>query len=178
MEIKLRNLALTIARCWEQAEAATAREIANQFPHPTEEQVTFLFSGKLRLEVDEVSRQRAFERAFLTDLELNYHGHMANDFARFRGLIARVNFHSRSHEGLHSGADLGVVITRPVREVTRPGDVVVIRDCPRALMAQAKLGKIRKGQPGPTKWGRLTKPQERLIPAHSNYYKLLRITAL
>jgi len=57
-----------------------------------------------------------------------------------------VNFHSRWHEGLRSGADLGVVITRPsVREVTRPGDVVVIRDCPRALMAQAKLGKTCEG---------------------------------
>jgi hypothetical protein len=174
MEIKLGSLALTIVRCWERAEAATATVIAAQFPHPCEEEITFLFGGKLRSEVDEASRKRSFELALLTDLELNYPRHMADSFARFRGLIARVNFHSRAHEGLRSGADVGVVITRPSICVgTQPGSVTVVRDSPRALMAQAKLGKAREEGATPIKWGQLTERQKHLIPAHSDYYALL-----
>lgn len=48
-------------------------------------------------------RVRGFDLAIALQLSL----------PRARGLIARVNFHNRRHEGKYSASDLGVVIKRP-----------------------------------------------------------------
>ena len=174
MEISLHKLGQVIAECWERAETVTAKAVGEEFPQPAEEDITFLFSGKLRVEVDEASKRGEFERALLADLALHFRDHTADALVPFKGLIARVNFHSRLHEGRRSGADIGVVLIRPsVHVVYRSGDVQVTRDRARALMAQAKLGRPHEKRAGSMSWGRLTKAQERLIPTHQNYYALL-----
>jgi hypothetical protein len=94
--------------------------------------------------------------------------------------ISKVNFHNRWHEGRRSGADFGVVVTRPsFLDVGWPGEVSIVRDQARALLAQAKLGKGQPQKDGILQWGQLTMPQEQLIPTHQGYYALLlyRLTA-
>jgi hypothetical protein len=87
-------------------------------------------------------------------------------------LIARVNLHSRRHEGLHSASDLGVIVTRPTVH-GHPGSLQIrlLRDCSRGLIAQAKLNSRNGG--GRLTWGRLTENQEKLLPTHLDYCALL-----
>jgi len=172
MEIRLHRLEDLIARCWESAETATAKAIEDKYFDPPEECITFLFACELRFAVDEASRVQEFERAFVSDLRRQFPGLPANAFDSARGLIARVNLHSRQHEGLRSASDLGVIITRPtVHGHSGSLQIRLLRDCSRGLIAQAKLNS-RNGS-GRLRWGPLTDNQEGLLPAHLDYCALL-----
>jgi hypothetical protein len=172
MEIRLHRLENLIATCWESAETATAKAIEDKYFDPPEECITFLFCCELRFAVDEASRGREFERAFVSDLHRQFRSLPANAFDSARGLIARVNLHSRRHEGLLSAADLGVIVTKPTVH-GHPGSpqIRLLRDCSRGLIAQAKLNSRNGG--GRLKWGPLTDNQEELLPAHLDYCALL-----
>src|ERR1700680_315100 len=105
MQIKLPKLGRIIADCWKGAESRMQEVVPNKYPRPSEEELTFLLSGELRCEVDEASKRRRFEGAIKEDLRQ----HFADDQLRwFSDLKARVNFHSRTHEGRCSAADFGV----------------------------------------------------------------------
>jgi len=172
MDITLTSLAKVVERCWRNAELITADIIARKHPSPSEEQITFLFSGELRSAVDSASRAREIERAFLSDL----HSHVPTlvDARRAGGLLARVNVHNRRHEGHVSAADFGVVITRPLVRVSADGFRIEFqRDHATGLLAQAKLGLLPIAKSGRRVWGSLTKPQTQLFPKRRDYYSLL-----
>lgn len=172
MEIQLQRLGGLIASCWERAEAATIRVVEEKYFDPPEEFITFLFASELRFVVGEESRARAFEHAFLEDLRFQFPNLAAEAIESMRGLIARVNLHSRWHEGLLSASDLGVVVTRPSVH-GNPGSlqVQVFRERSRGLLVQAKLNS-RNGE-GRLRWGPLTENQEDLLPKHLNHCALL-----
>jgi hypothetical protein len=173
MEIKLKKLSDVIVSCWDRAEAATRQSIVTKFPQPSEENLTFLFSGELRFAVGEASEAGKFESAFLADLRLCFPFIKTQPDRMFAGLRARVNFHNRSHEGRRSAADLGIVITRPFVRRIGDGQIQISRESSRALLAQAKMGRCRSKPKGQLSWGCLTNAQKKLIPEHQQYYALL-----
>jgi hypothetical protein len=89
---------MLIQRCWNQAEAETAKAVAEKYHSPNEEEVTFLFTGERRTAVEKASAAREVERAFLTDLR-SISGIDDAVVRRGSGLMARVNLHGRQHEG-------------------------------------------------------------------------------
>ncbi len=171
MEIRLQKLGDLIASCWERAEAATARTVEEKYFDPPEEFITFLFASELRFIVREASGANAFEHAFMDDLRHQF-PHLGDALKSRGGLLARVNLHSRRHEGLLSASDLGVVVTRPAL-YGHPGSlqIQVLRERSRGLIAQAKLNKRTK-ESG-LKWGPLKNNQEDLLPDHLDYCALL-----
>ncbi len=173
MPFRLREVGRAIAACWVSAEASTKQEIAEKYPRPSEENITFLFSGQLRCVVEEASKAGRFNGAFLRDMREHFPSLSDDILRRCSGLIARVNFHTRSHEGRLSAADLGVAITRPQVERISETEFRVLRDKARALLVQAKLGRYSPGQSGRLKWGDLSPPQQKLIPGLEAYYALL-----
>lgn len=174
MEIQLTSLGRLVATCWDHAEAETAKAVADKYPDPSEEQITFLFAGELRMAVAQASRERQFEQAFLADLRMSIPHFDENAARRAGGLIARVNFHSRHHEGRRSASDLGIVIRRPFVRLGPLGTHVELRpDHARGLLAQAKLGRCIDPSDTRFTWRGLTQPQERLIPRRRDYYSLL-----
>ena len=135
MEIRLSTLGQVIAKCWEAAEKETAKAVAEKYPDPGEENITFLFAGELRTSVAQASRQNAFAHAFWVDLQHAFPelGIGSRASLQAAGLVARVNLHSRRHEGHRSGSDLGVIITQPsVRRHSALSQVEVVRDHARA----------------------------------------------
>jgi hypothetical protein len=97
-EVKLTTLGKLIEHYWNQAEAETAKAVAEKHHSPNEEEVTFLFIGELRTSVENASVTGQVERAFLTDLR-SVPGLDDAVARRGSGLVARVNFHGRQHEG-------------------------------------------------------------------------------
>jgi hypothetical protein len=173
MQIRLQELGRTITGCWASAESNVRQLIAAKYSFPSEEILTFLLSGELRCAVSEASNAGQFDRAFLKDLKRHVPGLPEHYLQRFAGLIGRVNFHTRRHEGKRSAADFGVAITRPEVRPFRIGQLQVIRDRTRGLLTQAKLGISNSKRPGEVKWGRLTRQQKTLITDLSGYYALL-----
>jgi hypothetical protein len=174
MEIRLNALGQVIARCWEIAEEATTRVVAEKYHNPAEENITFLFSGELRAAVVEASSRHAFAHAFWADLHSEFPELDNHTLLQVSGLVARVNLHSRRHEGRRSASDLGVVITRPsVRGHHGSPQVEIVRAHARALMAQAKLNTRQELRDGRVRWRSLTRAQQRLLPIHQDYSALL-----
>jgi hypothetical protein len=173
MQIRLQELGRVIAGCWDRAELRTQKAIPDKHPQPSEEELTFLFSGELRCVVEEASAAGMFSDAFKVDLKRHFSWLTSHDLRSFSGLIARVNFHTRSHEGLRSAADLGIAMTRPQVQCLSDRQFRVFRNSARALLVQAKLGRCSSKQPEKSKWGRLTKQQKKLIPGRESYYALL-----
>jgi hypothetical protein len=174
VDVKLTTLAQLIERCWMHAETETAKSIVQKYYAPNEEQVTFLFASELRMAIAEASATREVEKAFLTDLRRSIPDLDADVDQRVRGLLARVNFHGRQHEGRRSASDLGIIINRPlVRLVPGGARVEVRRDHAIGLLAQAKLGRSADSIQSVYSWGLLTRKQERLLPKRRDYYSLL-----
>jgi len=155
VKVTLAKLANLIGRCWERAEAGTINAVATKYHGPQEENLTFLFAAELRCAVKDASDKREFEKAFLSDIQAHFPG--INNINRLTGLIARVNFHNRSHEGTKSGSDLGIVITRPDVQPVRFNEFKVSR-AEQGLLTQAKLGSFDQ-RANRLVWGKLTKPQ-------------------
>jgi hypothetical protein len=173
MQIQLQELGRAIVGCWASAESTVRQVIAKKYPLPSEGILTFFLSGELRCAVSEASNAGQFDRAFLKDLRRHVPGLPEYDLRRFAGLIGRVNFHTRRHEGQRSAADFGVAITHPEVCPFRIGQFQLIRGRTRGLLTQAKLGISDSKRPGEVKWGRLTRHQKTLITDLSAYYTLL-----
>lgn len=174
MDIELRNTGELIASCWDAAERETVAAVGGKYPGSSEEEITFLLSGELRAAIAQASESRRFEQAFLLDLRAAIPSLPANLQRQIDGLVARVNFHTRHHEGRRSASDLGVVITRPLASLERGRNKIAIRrDRASGLLAQAKLARVTAGADRPATWGRLTKPQRRIILDRIPYYSLL-----
>jgi hypothetical protein len=173
-EVNLTTLGKLIEGCWNQAEAETAKAVAEKHHSPNEEEVTFLFIGELRTSVENASATGKVEREFLTDLR-SVSGLDDAVARRARGLIARVNFHGRQHEGKKSASDVGIIIRRPlVRRTSYPSRVELHRDHAIGLLAQAKLGHCADLTNNLYTWtSGLTDNQVRLFPERCDYYSLL-----
>jgi len=173
VEIPLNTVGRVIARCWNSAEDRTSKVVALRYSGPTEEHITFLFAGELRASVKKASSSGEFDRAFMADLRSSIPDLDYNAEHIFSGLVARVNFHNRRHEGSQSASDLGIVIRRPVVRLDHNRTYIDLSlDHSTGLLAQAKRGAYN-GAAGAFKWGRFTKAQQLLFPKHSNYYSLL-----
>ena len=174
MEIRLTALARAIADCWEVAEKKTASEVAQKHYDPQEEGITFLFAGELRAAVAEASSRGEFDRAFLSDLHSNF-PKLGGDLSfHGTGLVARVNFHNRQHEGRRSGSDLGIVVSQPsVSGYPGAAEIAIVRDRRRALMAQAKLNQRPRGRSGRVRWGPLRNNQVKILEDHLDHSALL-----
>jgi hypothetical protein len=159
------------------AEEEARAAIREKYWGLAEEQITFLFSGAFRGAVESASRARRFEVAFIADLVASCpHLHSAiADVAA--GLMGSVNFHNRYHEGKLSGADIGFLVTQLWAERSGwPEEVRIETQYTRALLAQAKLGRLKTMQRNSAdkiSWRGLTAPQKQLIPQHAKYYSLL-----
>jgi hypothetical protein len=174
VEIELANLRGLIQACWNSAETETIKTIAAKHPSPDEENITFLLAGELRAAVANASKAGKVQMAFLADLRRSIHAANLDCMKWSTGLIARVSFHNRSHEGKLSAADLGVVIVRPRVHVEASGTRIEFnRDYATGLLAQAKLGREANSKSGRRKWTRLTKPQSTRYLERSDYYSLL-----
>jgi hypothetical protein len=174
MKIRLATLGQVIAGCWEAAEKATAEAIAEKYPDPVEENITFLFGGELRASVTQASKKNHFAEAFLADLQGAFPELGIDTSLQAAGLVARVNLHGRRHEGYRSGSDLGVIITQPsvLRHPILP-QLNIVRDSSRVLMAQAKLNKRQGRRDGRKRWQVLTRPQKKLLPLHQECSAIL-----
>jgi hypothetical protein len=174
MDIKLKNLEMLIQQCWSRAEDNVIQAVAQRHHAPQEDEITFLFCGELRREVEGASNAGSVEAAFLADLLQSIPALGTDITRRIHGLVARVNRHPRWHEGKVSGADLGVVVVRPVVRLGFGGtEIKFIQDHARGLLAQAKLGRQTDPSRNGHEWNGLTKPQEKLYPKRRDYYSLL-----
>lgn len=172
MEIVLHSLAREISACWTRAEKSVAELIARKYPDPAEENITFLLAGELREAVARASQEGRFAQALKEDLLLVHPQPIGEVAACSEGLIARVDFHKRHHEGGRSGADLGLIITQPSLIEVGPQAMKFQSSPSRALLAQAKLNN-RPAQMKHGRWRHLTRPQTELLPQHREYYSLL-----
>lgn len=174
MEVKLNKLAQVIAGCWAEAESRLTDVIAEKYPNPSEELITNLLAGELRVSVACASSTHRVEHAFLEDLGSQIRDLNFNDARRFGGLVASVTPHTKSHEGRVSAADLGIVICRP--QVWLNGwhnqNIECSRDHATGLLAQAKLGQHKNGRKGYS-WNSLKRNQEELFADRRAYYSLL-----
>jgi hypothetical protein len=176
-EIALTALETLIADCWVQAEKETAQQVLEEHQRPPEVPLTFLFSGKLRKAVANASRVGKVASAFLQDLRGSIPRFDFQTERHFDGLIANVvgiNFHNQSHEGRLSGADFGVILSRPVIDVdfakTR---IDTEHNHSVGLLAQAKLGQRIDPPKGVHRWNPLTDRQVTLFPDTSDYSSLV-----
>ena len=176
LDISLTALGQLIARCWNTAEINLRNLVAQKYPASTEEFLTSVLAGELRVAVADASNTRKVEAAFLQDLQRSIHPlHFAstNPARLASGLIARVNLHDRQHEGKLSAADLGIVVMRPSAQTSWDRSRIEIRrDHATGLLAQAKLGR-GTNRADVYIWDDLTAAQERLLPKRRKYYSLL-----
>jgi hypothetical protein len=126
-EIRLTTLGRLIEQCWNSAKTDTANSISQKYHGPNEEQLTFLFASELRNAIAEASTTHKIERAFLSDLK-NQIPNVDRVASNCGGLIARVNFHGRQHEGRRSASDLGLVIRRPLVRIDPSGKRIEIHE--------------------------------------------------
>lgn len=173
MEVILTALTKVVQNCWTEAEEKT-REAVGRYFGPSEETLTFLFARELGISVEHASQTRKVERAFLDDLRKSIFGIPDLTVERAAGLIARVNFHTRYHEGNLSAADLGLVIRRPFVTKNATSLKIELReDHATGLLAQAKLGTPAKTKPNSYTWGYFTDNQQDLYSKRCDYYSLL-----
>jgi hypothetical protein len=174
LEIKLKRLAQVIAGCWTEAESNLGQLITQAYPRPSEELITDLLVGQLRMSVERASGNRKIERAFLQDVESGISHLSYLDASRFAGLVASVTPHNKTHEGKISAADFGFVVRRPQVQLNGWSDKTIecSRDHATGILAQAKLGHQKKRHKGYS-WGRFQKTQEKLYPSRQSYYSLL-----
>jgi hypothetical protein len=176
--VRCTHLGGTIATCWTEAESRVIADIRERHSRPNETEITFLFRGHLREVVGQASARRDFENALRVDLTATFTDLRYDDRQRIndlpRGLVASVSFHGSQHEGRVSASDLALLVRRPMISRTQwPSDGVRIeRGDPRALLGQAKLGRGSKRRTN-LKWGKLTKPQRRVVPDVLSYYSIL-----
>jgi hypothetical protein len=167
--MKIPALSKLISRCWRTAEEVLRQNVEKKFPDRDEEIITELFHAELEVECNKVSATGAVETAFLSDLRASF---PEVPYARLsyiaHGLIATVNFHSRSVEET-TGGDFGVVLIRPdVQHAAYFGSELTIeRDYQRGLLCQAKIFR-RNGT-----WGGLTSHQREILPAKLNYLAIV-----
>ena len=157
--MKIQNVSNLIARCWNSAEAALRESIEAKFPDKDEEFITELFQGELGSILDAASSKGEVAHAFQMDLEDAFPGAMHSDLSRISyGLIATVNFHSKSVEK-KTGGDFGLVFIRPdVSHAWFDGsDLMIDADYQRGLLCQAKV--LRRD----AKWGDLTQSQKKVL---------------
>jgi hypothetical protein len=152
-----------ISRCWLDAEAELKKEISGPFPGIGEEFITEYFHGLFQKQLQESNINMEIQNAFFKDLKdhnIYFDSTKLKDVSA--GIIAKVTLHKRSDEGKKTGGDLGILINRPdINMATCQIDYYR-----RGLLCQAKLFKT-------TKWGGLTKPQERLLKLKLDYSALL-----
>jgi hypothetical protein len=173
-ETRLDNLGALIMKCWIDAEKETALQVAEEHVRPAEEHVTFLFSGKLRKTIEVASKNGRIAAAFLQDMRSSISAPNLNVLHQFGGLTTKVNFHNRQHEGRKSGADLGIIVSRPLIRI-RPsiGRIETSHDQAIGLLAQAKLGRRLDSSKTQYKWDGLTDRQVKLFPHRRDYSSLL-----
>jgi hypothetical protein len=173
-DVKLNHLEALVAECWINAEKETAAQIAEEHDRPADEPVTFLFEGKRRKAVANASGSGRIASAFLSDVRSSISTLDPNSTPRFSGLIARVNFHNRHNEGHKSGADLGVVLSKPRLNIDAFfSRTDTIPDQAIGLLAQAKLGRCGERPGSVYRWNPHTDQQVRLFPIRHNYSCLL-----
>jgi hypothetical protein len=146
--------------------------VAEKYWGPAEENITFLFSGELRASVEDASRNHDFERAFVADLMAACPRLRTLIVDAASGLVGSVTFHNRRHEARRSASDLGLLVTQPqVNKSPWPEALHIHTDVRRALLAQAKLGRVKPN--GRERWGTLTPRQRELFPQRASYMALL-----
>jgi hypothetical protein len=167
--MNIRNVSELIAQCWNSAEGALQKAIESKYHDLNEEVITELFRGELRATLEQASSNGTVARAFLADLKSAFPRIAQSDLSRIsHGLIATVNFHSKSVEK-RTGGDFGLVLVRPDVSRARYGgsELVIHDDHQRGLLCQAKILR-RNGT-----WGGLTHKQKQLLTGRMAYSGLV-----
>jgi len=106
-------------------------------------------------------------RAFHLDLQRAFPGTAHSDLSRISsGLIATVNFHSKTVEK-KTGGEFGLVLIRPDVSEGQFG-LAIDDDYRRGLLCQAKVQRR-----GTAKWGDLTAKQKQVLPGKLSYAALV-----
>ncbi len=166
--ILIPRLGKLIIDCWLNAEQATRDAVRQKHRDSNEEFITDLFRGELRGEVETASREQRVRAAFLGDLKAAFrHADSGKLESITAGLGAAVCFHDRSLE-VRTGGDVGIVIARPHAQTDNSSEQLQIRrDHKQGLLCQAKM--FRRT----SKWGSLTRVQERVLANRLDYFALL-----
>ena len=147
-----------VCQSWESAESQTRGEIADLYDPSSidEDKITFLHYGHFRKALKDANLQGEVERLFLQDLHVGFPSIPIQHLEPIpNGLVADVVYHNIPAER-KSGADFGLVVTRP--EVEDTGYSLAISTHRQGMLCQAKL-KDREG-----KWRCLTETQVRVLP--------------
>jgi hypothetical protein len=155
-----------VSDCWQKAEEALREELRENNPGSSEESITYMFYGKLVVELRAASQRQLISHAFLADLTSEFH-----ELARKQelaqvanGLVADVTRHERETER-NTGGDLGLLIIRPQAQFS--GNLISVSDYRRGLLCQAKL-RATSGN-----WGTFAKRQKAILPQRLSYLGLL-----
>jgi hypothetical protein len=166
--MNIRNVSELIAQCWNSAEGALQKAIESKYHDLPEESITDLLRGELRATLERASTNGTVARAFLADLKSAFPS-VQSDLSRIsHGLIATVNFHSKTVEK-RTGGDFGLVLVRPDVSWARYGgsDLVIDDDRQRGLLCQAKILRLNGT------WGGLTSNQKQLLIGRMAYSGLV-----
>ena len=171
--LQIENTLKVICDCWDESEKTLQLTIEDQFPGKGEVFITEYFHGLFKKSLDDASKEKRIENAFIQDLKVAspYSYEWLNTSRRIaNGLIAEVTLHSPTTE-TKTGGDLGLVISRPqlsLQNTYSPDtELFVAKDYRWGLLTQAKLRNER------AKWGEFTDTQKEKLPNHLNYLALL-----
>lgn len=171
-----------IVDCWVKAEEKMLVLIEKKYWDGNEEFITELFHGELRESLEEVSKKKEFENAFLSDIKAQFekwgYGINFSEIKKFAdGIEARNIRHTRYIEG-KTGGDFGLLVTRP--SVTYEPSISnfntfnsnikkiqIDAEYRCGLLCQAKLKNQRN------KWGTLTTKQKKVLPERIDYLSLV-----
>ena len=155
------NVTTLIARYWLSAEKLVQKGIEQRFNDVDEEFITTLFHGEFRKVIEDDSKNRAVEKAFVKDLRRHIpESHLSSKLMELaRGISATVVLHPHQVEKM-TGGDIGLVLIRPNvgHQRIQLGTLIVDRFYRRGLLCQAKINRRAGGG-----WGRFKPKQEKLL---------------
>lgn len=165
--ITLNNTIELVKACWLQAEKVLEEEIYNNYPNSDEEFITRYFHGKLSQQFKIANDKKMFEATLYDDIFTNsslIDSYKLQDFTKDfvaipELLLNQITLHNKSTEKI-SGADLGIVLSRPAIFYDS-GNIYISNTQKTGILCQAKLK--RKNQ----KWGKLTNNQKNIFSKYS-----------
>jgi len=167
--IQLPNTINLISKHWVNAENYVREEIfTNHHEQHDEKNINFLLNGALRKEFEKLNKSKDLEKEFKIDLQkqFNERKYSLGIKSISDGIVVRVSYHEGNYYEGVSGADFGLVISRPDITLTKQ-DNLVCKMHKQGLLIQAKRQQKSYGL------GELTKSQKKRIKNYLSFFSLL-----
>ena len=170
--ININNTLKAVCNAVASAEATTKGHIKLYYPNANEEFITFAFYGHIKHELNEASRNKYIERAFLEDLKFALRHQWSANWEverrlnqRASGLVADIVLHNKRQEA-KTGGDFGLIIVHP-QIIINSDFLEVKKGQSSGLLCQAKLKDKNN------RWGSFTKKQKSILPNHMDFTSLV-----